>query len=112
MRKPWNEIIEKLKQAPILITPDYSQPFVLETDASDVGIGAILGQYRGKKVMPIAYLSRALNGAERNYAPVEKECLAVVWAINKWRQYLHDNRYFTVITDNNALVYLKKKPIS
>ena len=73
---------EKLTQAPVLCYPCFSMPFVLETDASGGGLGAVLAQEQDDgQVHPVAYASRALSTAELRYAITELETLAVVWAI-------------------------------
>lgn len=82
------DAFEKLKKClvsePILTYPDFSQPFFVQTDASGVALGAVLGQYRminGKMVFcPIMYGSRHLTGAETRYSASERELLAIVWA--------------------------------
>jgi hypothetical protein len=76
--------------------------FVVETDASNVGVGAVLKQ----KDQAIAYISRSLTKSELNYIVNEKEMLAVVWALEKFRYYL-TGRHFTLITDHKALEELK-----
>ena len=64
-----------------------SEPFVLQTDASDRGIGAVLLQEEQDKKLPVAYASRKLKGSEVSYATVEKECLAIVWAVQTLKGY-------------------------
>lgn len=94
---------ECLVAAPILTCPDFTKPFVIQTDASDFGIGAVLTQdfEDGEKV--ICYLRRSLNRNERNYPTTEKECLAVLWSIEKLRPYFEGVR-FKIITDHHSLI--------
>lgn len=94
---------KKLCEAPILVFPDFSQEFLLFTDASGVAIGALLAQGSIKKNNAIAYFSRALKGAEINYSTYEKEALAIHDSIKHFRQYLYANK-FTVITDHKPLL--------
>ena len=97
---------EKLTSAPILAFPDPSKPFILSTDASDTGIGAILKHLDdcGRERV-IAYASRTLNRPETNYCTTEKECLAVVFGVQYFRHFLYGSP-FTVVTDHCALCYL------
>lgn len=88
-----------LISAPVLAVPDLNADFDLVTDASDYGLGALLMQ----KGRPIAYESRGLNAAELNYGMPDKELLAVIWALTKWRCYLQARR-FKVITDHQPSV--------
>lgn len=97
----FNTLKQKLCEAPVLAFPDFSQPFVLTTDASNEGIGAILSQ----NDHPCCYISRTLNPPEKNYTTTEKELLAIVWAIKRLRQYLL-GRHFTIRTDHQALKWL------
>ena len=103
---------EALKAALIssscLYAPDHSKPFVLQTDASDVGIGAVLEQEHDHEFHPVAFISRKLNDAETRYSGTERECLAVVWAVGQFEHYLIDQP-FTVVTDHSALQWLPQK---
>ena len=94
---------ESLISAPILCYPDFSLPFILYTDASDVGIGAVLAQKDNQSLERTnCFASRVLSKSERGYAPVEREALAIVYAVKEFRPYLYGNE-FTVITDHNPL---------
>lgn len=89
----------------VLIYPDFRDPFILATDASNAALGAVLSQVRGGSERPIAYSSRQLRGPELNYSATEKELLAVVWATKQYRCYLL-GRKFKLITDHAALRWL------
>ncbi len=93
-------LVDKIVSAPILIFPDFSKPFLLQTDASGIGIGAVLSQ-SGQDGLehPVAFASRTLTRAERRYPPIDQECLAIYWAIQHFRPYLYGNQ-FMVETDH------------
>lgn len=95
----------RLTNAPVLACPDFTKPFTLQTDASDVGLGAVLTQIVDNHEHVIAYASRHLNEAEKNYTTTEKECLAIIWGIRKMRCYL-EGYHFSVITDHLSLKWL------
>lgn len=95
-----------LVSAPVLAMPDYSQPFSIACDASDVAIGAVLTQEVNGEEHPIGYFSQKLAASERNYSVTERECLAVIRAIEKFRGYVEGVK-FTVYCDHAALSYLR-----
>lgn len=104
------EAFEKLKNAliqePVLAYPDFTKKFFVTCDASNLAVGGILEQEgEDGSRRPIAYFSRKLNPAEKNYSTIEQEALAVVSAVAHWRVYLA-GRKFTVITDHRPLRWL------
>lgn len=90
---------------PILQYPDFTKEFILTTDASMSAIGAILSQGEIGKDLPISYASRTLNKAESNYSTIERELLAIVWAVKHFRPYLFGRR-FKIVTDHKPLTWL------
>jgi hypothetical protein len=116
-RKRWDdhcdqafeELKKKLTTSPVLAYPDFKQPFILETDASLQGLGAVLSQVQDGKQVVIAYASRGLRGAEKNmdnYSSMKLELLALKWAVTeKFSDYLLGTQ-FTILTDNNPLAHL------
>ena len=112
----WNEeaqrTFENLKEVmsscPVLAIPDFSSPFELYCDASGEGIGAILTQHKH----PIAFESRKLKNIERTYSVYDKEMLAIMHALEKFRQYLICGK-FIVKTDHNSLrFFLSQKDLN
>lgn len=89
----------------LLIFPDFDQPFLLATDTSGTGVGAVLSQVRNGKERPIAYASRKLNKAEVKYSVTEAELLGVVFGVRTFKCYLY-GRKFTIITDHRPLKWL------
>ena len=98
-----------LSSAPVLIIPDPNLPYVVRTDASDYAVGGTLSQDHGKGLQPIAFFSKKLSPAERNYPVHEQEQLAIMQALGAWRPYLH-GAPFKVITDHQSLRYLHTQP--
>ncbi|KAK3093292.1 hypothetical protein FSP39_013708 [Pinctada imbricata] len=84
--------------------------FILRTDASDKGIGAILLQEKDGNKFPIAYASKTLLQREQNYSVIERECLAIVWAVMKFQSYLYGQE-FLLETDHAPLVYLRRSKL-
>lgn len=105
-QKAFEELKSKLQKPPILVLPNFKEKFHISTDASNTGIGAILGQIQNNHEIVISYASRTLNQAERNYSTTERECLAVVWAIQHFRPYLY-GQHFKIFTDHRALRWLQ-----
>ncbi|MCG8034498.1 MAG: DDE-type integrase/transposase/recombinase, partial [Candidatus Thiodiazotropha taylori] len=102
----FDEIITKLSSPPVLAYADYRKPFMLHTDASTSGLGAVLYQRQEDIDRVIAYASRSLKPAERNYPAHKLEFLALKWAItDKFHDYLYGAN-FEVVTDNNPLTYV------
>ncbi|KAJ4789012.1 polyprotein [Rhynchospora pubera] len=111
----WNEEAEEAFQqlktamvsAPVLTMPDFSQPFILETDASDKGIGAVLMQGR----RPIAFMSKCLGVKNQGMSTYEKEFLALLTAVQKWRHYLIGGP-FVIKTDQISLKHLLEQKVN
>ncbi|QRV82439.1 Transposon Tf2-7 polyprotein [Ceratobasidium sp. AG-Ba] len=96
-QQAFEEIKKRVSQDPVLIHPDPDKPFILETDASGIAIGAILSQR-------VAYLSKSYNDAQRNYDTANKELLAIVESLKHWRIYLEGTILpVTVFTDHRNL---------
>ena len=96
---------QKLKQAlvtaPVLALPNFNDPFTVETDASESGIGPVLSQ----NSHPLAYVSKALGQSTRGLSTYEKECMAILLAVHHWRSYLQ-LREFIILTDHHSLMHL------
>ena len=112
----WNSVcdhvISALKQvlcsSRILKSPDFTRPFILQTDASDCGVGAVLSQRDEKgNDHPVAYFSRKLLPREEHYSMVEKECLAIKLATSAFRVYVL-GKFFTIQTDHRSLQWLNQ----
>ena len=103
--KSFTILKEELCSDNVLKFPDMNQEFILSTDASNDALGAILAQKDGTQERPIAYASRTLNSAERNYSTTEKELLAIVWGVKHFRPYLYGKK-FIILTDHQPLKWL------
>ena len=100
------ELKQLLTSAPVLSYPDFSKPFILDTDASNVGIGAVLSQNHNGREHVVAYASKFLTKAERNYSVTCRELLAIVTFTNHFRQYLLGCE-FVLRTDHHSLSWLR-----
>ena len=78
-----------LSSAPVLVLPDSTKPYVINTDASGFAIGACLMQDHGNGLQPVAFMSKKLLAAEKNYPTHHKELLAIVVALKQWRHLVH-----------------------
>lgn len=103
----FDSVKQALTQAPVLRLPDFTQQFVVQTDACDKGIGAVL-LHQGH---PISFLSKALGPRAQALSTYEKECLAILLAIQRWRPYLQHEE-FIIQTDHRSLVYLGEQQLT
>ena len=107
-QKSFEELKSHLTTAPVVRAPNWQLPFEVMCDASDLAIGAVLGQREDGKPHVVYYASKTLNEAQRNYTTTEKELLAVVYALDKFRAYLV-GADIVIFTDHSALKYLLTK---
>lgn len=98
----FDELKRLVTNPPVLSPPDFSKPFILQTDASDYAVGAVLMNADRR---PIAFKSKALKSYQKTYGITDKELLAVVWAVKEFEHYLYGQK-FTIETDHSALVHL------
>jgi hypothetical protein len=103
----FQQLKKALIEAPVLALPNFHKSFVLETDASDTGFGAVLMQENH----PIAYLSKAVCVKNQALSTYEKECWAIILAVEKWRQYLQ-HQEFVIKTYHKSLLHLKEQRIT
>ena len=104
----FNELKAILTKDLVLRIPDPCLPFKIQTDASKIGIGAVLMQTHPNGDLPIAYLSKKLTSTQMNWPATEQECYAIIFAIEKWHKYL-DGQPFTIETDHKPLLPLNTK---
>ena len=112
-RVTWSDAAERafgdLRRAlcsePVLLTPNFSLPLLVHTDASEVGLGAVLSQVQGGEEHPVMYVSRKLLPNEKNYSTAEKEALAIKWALDKLRYHLLGPE-LTLVTDHAPLKWM------
>lgn len=105
-RKATRALKGALVKAPVLARPDFSKIFTVQCDASNESLGAILTQNDDDGFEhPIMFISRPLTNAERKYSTTERECLAMVWSIKKFRPYI-EGSHFRIITNHHSLKWL------
>jgi len=110
-QKAFDELKSKFSSDSVLSYPNRDLPFLVETDSSNFAIGAILSYVSQKdnKIHPIAFFSRSLTDAEKNYPIYDKELLAIVEALEQWRHLLKGTSIpFTIFSDHYNLLYQKK----
>jgi len=98
----FNTLKAKLVSAPVITTPDWGQEFELICDASDYVVGVVLGQWKGRMFHTIYYGNKVLNDAHINYATTEKELLAIIYALEKFRSYLVGSK-IVIYTDHASI---------
>ena len=110
----YKALIDALSHPPVLRLPDFEEVFILRTDASNYGLGGLGGviiQEFDNVKFPVVYTSRKLKGSELHYSVIEKECFAVVWAIQNFQVYLY-GREFILETDHQPLLNLNRAKVS
>lgn len=107
VQQAFSTLKQAVVSAPVLALPDFSKQFVIESDASDKGIGAVLQQ----EGHPMAFISKALGPKNLGLSVYEKECLAILFAVEHWRPYLL-HAVFIIKTDQRSLVYLEEQRLA
>jgi len=106
--KALQELKKRISTPPILRLPDVSQPFIVQTDASHVGIVAVLLQEDAMgEQRPVAFASQKLQPRESNYSTIERECLAIVWEVTKFQEYVYGAEFIVEI-NHGPLQYLRQ----
>ena len=106
--RSFQSLKDSLVKSPVLRVADPTKPFTLQTDASERGLGAVLSQADSEgKDHTVVYASRKLHQREQNYATIEKECLAIVWALKIFHTYLYGQN-FLIQTDHQPLTWLHR----
>ena len=91
-----------------LVLPDLSKSLFVQTAASGIGIGGVLLQQHGEHLQPCLYASRKLLPQETRYSVIERECLALIWTLNKFARYLLGNE-FVLMTDHRPLIHIGRQ---
>ncbi|GFU82942.1 retrovirus-related Pol polyprotein from transposon 17.6 [Trichonephila clavipes] len=100
----FEELKTRLSKNPVLFT----KPFIIQCDASNLGIGVVLSQVCENEEHPIMFLSKKLSLSQQKYSTTEKECIAIIFAVQKLKCYLDEHQKFVIQTDHNPLVWLEK----
>ncbi|GBL72889.1 Retrovirus-related Pol polyprotein from transposon 17.6 [Araneus ventricosus] len=108
-QKAFDELKGKLTENPVLYSPDSTKPFIVQCDASNVGVGVVHSQINEKEEEnPIMFLSKKFSKTEQNYSTTERECSSIIFAVQKLRFHLDGHQKFVIQTDHNPLVWLDK----
>ncbi len=110
-QKAFASLKHSLTGSPILHVPDFDKVFVLQTDASNTGVGAVLSQVFDGELFPVAYASKKLLPREKAYSVIEREGLAIVWGVSKFQTYLY-GREFVLQTDHQPLTFINSSKVS
>ncbi|GFW94480.1 retrovirus-related Pol polyprotein from transposon 297 [Trichonephila clavipes] len=97
----FEELETRLSKNPVLYSPDFTKPFINQCDASNLGIGVVLSQVCENEEHLIMFLSKKLSLAEQKYSTTEKECAAIIFAVQKLKCYLDGHQKFVIQTDHN-----------
>jgi len=110
-QQAYETLKQAVQQAPLLAHLNYAKAIFIQTDASDVGMGAMIYQKdEGGRILPVSFLSKAFTGSKLNWSAVEKECYAIVYAMLHWQHFTY-GYHVTIRTDNRALTWLKKSTV-
>ncbi|GFT13573.1 retrovirus-related Pol polyprotein from transposon gypsy [Trichonephila clavipes] len=101
----FEELKTRLSKNPVLYSPDFTKPFIIQCDASNLGIGVVLSQVCENEEHPIMFLNKKLSLAEQKYSTTDKECAAIIFAVQKLKCYLDGHQKFVIQTDHNPLVW-------
>ena len=101
----FDKVKQLVTKPPLLRIPDQQRQFIISSDASGIALGAVLSQVYNGNEHPVSFASRVLSDAEKNYSVIEKELLAIVFAVKKFRCYIYGTR-FIVQCDHNPLKYM------
>lgn len=101
----FNQLKKLLTTSPVLIFPDFGETFIVTTDASEYAVGAVISQGTIPNDRPIHYYSQTLSATQVRYSTIEKELLAIIWAVENFRHYLYGKK-FIIVTDHMPLTYL------
>ena len=106
----FNTLKQRFTEEPVLMMPDHTKPFQIETDASKYATGAVLTQLDSNGDRhPISFISKTLSPAERNYEIYDRELLAIIHALEEWRHYIQGSTHTTVIlSDHKNLTYYRE----
>ena len=107
----FRSLIGYLTKRPILCLPDWKSQFIIRTDASAEGLGCVVMQSHGDTKFPVAYASRKLLPREKRYSTIEREGLAIVWAVQKFQCYLYGSE-FVLDTDHSLLTYMNQAKVT